>query len=119
MDDAQQRAFEEYVRGGGGFVGMHGTAATEYDWAWYGRLVGAFFADHPEVQTATIGVVNEADPSTRHLPTRWTWTDEWYNYRSDPSESVEVLLEVDKQTYEGGSMGADHLVVVPHPKTVL
>lgn len=114
LDDAQQQAFEEYIRGGGGFMGVHGAAATEYDWAWYGRLVGAFFDDHPEVQTATIDVVNEEDPSTRHLPARWTWTDEWYNYRSDPSDSVEVLLELDEQTYEGGSMGADHPIAWKH-----
>ena len=43
----QQRAFERYVRGGGGFVGVHAAADTEYGWAWYGRLVGARFRSHP------------------------------------------------------------------------
>lgn len=114
LDAAQQQAFEEYIRGGGNFMGVHGASATEYDWSWYGRLVGAFFDDHPEIQTATIDVVNEEAPSTQHLPARWSWTDEWYNFRSDPSDSVDVLLEVDEQTYEGGSMGTDHPIAWKH-----
>ena len=36
LDEAQQTAFESYVRGGGGFVGVHAAADTEYDWPFYG-----------------------------------------------------------------------------------
>jgi type 1 glutamine amidotransferase/cytochrome c2/glucose/arabinose dehydrogenase len=108
LDAGEQRAFETYVRSGGGFVGVHGAAATEYDWSWYGGLVGAFFDDHPDVQEAEVNVVNDSDPSTRHLPASWSWADEWYNFRSDPSDSVEVLLELDEESYEGGSMGESH-----------
>ena len=31
-------------RGGGGYVGVHAAADTEYGWPWYGTLVGAWFA---------------------------------------------------------------------------
>ena len=108
LNPSQQAAFEEYVQAGGGFVGVHGAAATEYEWSWYGRHLGAFFDDHPEVQSATVRVENESHPSTLDLPTPWTWTDEWYNYRTDPSDSVTVLLTVDETTYEGGTMGEEH-----------
>jgi len=108
LNEAQQTAFERYVRSGGGFMGVHGASATEYDWTWYGGLVGAFFDDHPEVQEATVRVVNDAHPSTLHLPERWARTDEWYNFRTDPSDSVEVLLALDETTYDGGTMGASH-----------
>ena len=55
LDDAQQGALERYVRGGGGFVGIHSASDTEYEWPWYGRLVGAYFASHPKgTPTATV-----------------------------------------------------------------
>lgn len=110
LDATQQREFETYVQDGGGFMGIHSAAAIEYDWSWYGNLVGAVFEDHPDVQEATLNVVNGSDPSTRHLPETWTWTDEWYNFRSAPPEDADVLLEVDEGSYEGGTMGESHPV---------
>ncbi len=47
LDDEQQAAFEQYIRSGGAFVGVHAATDTEYDWPWYGRLVGAYFKSHP------------------------------------------------------------------------
>ena len=47
LDDTQQAAFERYIRAGGGYAGIHSASDTEYDWAWYGGLVGAYFRDHP------------------------------------------------------------------------
>ncbi|MEV7203149.1 ThuA domain-containing protein [Streptomyces griseoluteus] len=35
LDSAQQRAFEGYIRQGGGYVGVHAAADTEYDWPFY------------------------------------------------------------------------------------
>ncbi len=114
LDDAQQAAFEAYVRQGGGFAGIHGAAATEYDWPWYGRLVGAFFDDHPEPQTADVLVFDRVHPSTGHLPSRLTRFDEWYNFRSNPRGSVHVLAALDEKSYEGGSMGHDHPIAWAH-----
>ena len=39
-----------YIQAGGGFVGIHAAADTEYSWPWYGKLVGAFF--HESSQTS-------------------------------------------------------------------
>lgn len=114
LDPAQQAAFEAYIGSGGGFVGVHGAAATEYDWAWYGGLVGAFFDDHPAVQPAEIQVLDRAHPSTRHLPARWSRTDEWYNFRTNPRGRVHVLMTLDETTYEGGTMGHDHPIAWAH-----
>lgn len=114
LDETQQAAFERYVQSGGGFVGIHGAAATEYDWSWYGGLVGAFFDDHPEVQEAAVQVANDAHPSTLHLPDPWLRTDEWYNFRTDPSDSVDVLLTLDETSYEGGTMGKEHPIAWLH-----
>ena len=81
LNATQQTAFESYIRGGGGYVGVHAAADTEYDWPFYGNLVGAYFASHPAIQQATVRVEDRAHPATAHLPQTWTRTDEWYNYR--------------------------------------
>jgi cytochrome c len=114
LDDAQQAAFERYVRGGGGFVGIHSASDTEYDWPWYGRLVGAYFASHPKgTPTATVRVVDRDHPATSGLPTAWERTDEWYDFKALP-QGVRVLAKVDESTYSGGKMGADHPVTWCH-----
>jgi len=108
LNDAQQAALQQYIRGGGGYAGIHAAADAEYGWAWYGQLVGAFFARHPAIQQATIKVEDKSHPSTAHLADTWVRTDEWYDFRTNPRGSVNVLLTVDESTYIEGGMGADH-----------
>ncbi|MDQ3790308.1 MAG: ThuA domain-containing protein [Actinomycetota bacterium] len=108
LNATQQTAFESYIRGGGGYVGIHSAADTEYDWPFYGELVGAYFASHPAIQQATVRVENRAHPATQHLGASWVRTDEWYNYRTNPRSTARVLATLDESTYSGGSMGADH-----------
>ena len=67
LDDAQQSAFEQYIQAGGGYVGIHSASDTEYDWPWYGDLMGAFFDNHPQIQEATINVEDKSHPSTKTL----------------------------------------------------
>jgi len=107
LDPSGKAALEAYVRGGGGFVGVHGAAATEYGWPFYGRLVGAWFDKHPPVQRATVRVEDRDHPATRHLDTAWVRTDEWYNFRTNPRPDVRVLATVDESSCSGGTMGAD------------
>ncbi|WP_248960639.1 ThuA domain-containing protein [Sphaerisporangium perillae] len=108
LDATQQTAFEHYIEGGGGFAGVHAAADTEYDWAWYGKLVGAYFKQHPAPQQATVKVEDPAHPSTAGLPAQWSRNDEWYDFRTDPRGAVHVLTSMDETSYSGGTMGADH-----------
>ncbi|MFJ5018549.1 ThuA domain-containing protein [Streptomyces griseoluteus] len=108
LNSAQQRAFEGYIRQGGGYVGVHAAADTEYDWPFYGGLAGAWFDSHPAIQPATVVVEDHAHPSTAALPARWERTDEWYNYRSNPRERAHVLASLDESSYSGGTMNGDH-----------
>ena len=108
FDAGQKAALERYIRAGGGFVGVHSASDTEYDWAWYGRLVGAYFASHPQIQRARVRIEDRGHASTEDLPTTWERTDEWYNFRADPSPHVRVLVQVDEMTYTGGTMGKNH-----------
>ena len=117
LDDNQKAAFERYIRSGGGFVGVHSASDTEYDWSWYGGLVGAYFDrihGHSKVVKATIHVIDRTHPSTMMLPAVWIRTDEWYNFATNPSGRVNVLMTVDESTYKGGTMGPDHPIAWYH-----
>ncbi len=107
LNNHQEADFERYIQAGGGFVGIHSATDTEYDWGWYGRLVGAYFNGHPKPQQAKIQVVDATHISTKHLPAEWTRTDEWYNFKK-LNKDVHVLLKIDEKSYEGGTNGNDH-----------
>ncbi|MEY2935375.1 MAG: hypothetical protein RL033_6124 [Pseudomonadota bacterium] len=112
LSDPQQGALQRYVQAGGGWVGVHSASDTEYDWPWYGQLLGndAWFRIHPAIQVAQLDVEQVAHPSTAHLPARFSLQDEWYNFRANPRSSVTVLLRLDESSYAPGegAMGSDH-----------
>ncbi|MEU1403205.1 ThuA domain-containing protein [Streptomyces sp. NPDC005728] len=108
LDTGQQNAFEDYIHHGGGYVGIHAAADTEYDWAFYGGLAGAYFQSHPAIQPATVHVEDRAHPATSALARTWERTDEWYDYRSDPRDRAHVLAALDESSYTGGTMNGDH-----------
>ena len=110
LTDEEQGAFERYIQGGGGFAGIHSASDTEYDWPWYGGLVGAYFRNHPAIQTARLVVADDAHPSSAPLPRVWNRVDEWYNFQTNPRGNVHVLLTIDERSYNvgTGAMGTDH-----------
>jgi cytochrome c len=133
LTDDQQAAFQRFIEAGHGYVGIHSAADTEYTWPWYGRLVGAYFRDHPNgTPTATVQVEDTTDPSTAGLPARWTRTDEWYNFQTydnpvtgggtsatpyDPRNNTDlhILLTTDTSTYTGAApAGTDHPIAWCH-----
>ena len=114
LNASQEAAFERFIRRGGGFVGVHSASDTEYDWAFYGGLVGAYFAGHPDIQNAAVQIEDPAHPATQSLPRTWTRRDEWYNFRQNPRSRVNVLATLDERSYTGGTMAPDHPVVWSH-----
>ncbi|WP_217133816.1 lectin [Streptomyces sp. AC558_RSS880] len=108
LGPAQQTAFEQYLGTGGGYVGIHAAADTEYDWPFYEGLAGALFQSHPAIQPATVEVEDRAHDATAHLAGTWQRTDEWYNYRTNPRTTAHVLASLDESSYSGGSMSGDH-----------
>lgn len=110
LNDAQQLEMNRWVQAGGGFVGIHAAADTEYEWPWYGELVGAYFTSHPNnpnVRDASIKVLDRNHISTKHLPETWKRTDEWYNYK-DIRPEINILMNLDEKSYEGGTNGENH-----------
>ncbi|WP_276389154.1 ThuA domain-containing protein [Eudoraea chungangensis] len=112
----QEKAFTDYIRGGGSFMGIHAAADTEYEWPWYGKLVGAYFESHPNdpnVREASMNMVDKNHASTKHLDDIWTRSDEWYNYKNI-NPDLKVLIFLDESTYEGGTNDDFHPIAWYH-----
>jgi glucose/arabinose dehydrogenase/cytochrome c551/c552/type 1 glutamine amidotransferase len=109
LDAKQEAAFERYIQAGGGFVGVHAATDTEYDWGWYGRLVGAYFDSHPAgAPEADFIVKDNTFAATAMFPDSvWHRADELYNFKKINPE-VNVLMTVDEKSYEGGKNGDHH-----------
>src|SRR5699024_6516160 len=81
---------------------------------WYGKLVGAYFSEHPRPQQAKLVVHKDQKfPVTDSLPSPWRRKDEWYNFRTAPQD-VHVLVSIDEKSYEGGTNGDNHPMVWYH-----
>ncbi|HEX5172270.1 MAG TPA: ThuA domain-containing protein [Cyclobacteriaceae bacterium] len=110
LNKQQQNDFERFIQAGGGYVGIHAAADTEYDWPWYNGLVGAYFSSHPNnpnVREAEFYVTDPNHPATQGMPERFKRTDEFYNYKSI-KDDLHVLVKIDESTYEGGTNGDNH-----------
>ncbi|HMB61524.1 MAG TPA: ThuA domain-containing protein [Eudoraea sp.] len=109
----QEEAFKNYINGGGSFMGIHAATDTEYQWPWYGQLVGAYFKSHPKQQEARIEVVDQSHPSTAHLQASWMHFDEWYNFK-DINPNLNILMKLDEGSYKGGENGNNHPIAWYH-----
>ncbi len=107
LNNQQQQAFEQFIKAGGGFVGLHSAADTEYDWPWYGELNGAYFKSHPKQQEAIFNIVDPGNISTAHLPKIWKRFDELYNFKWIGSD-LHILITIDENSYTGGANGENH-----------
>lgn len=113
LNSPQQINFERYIQAGGAYVGIHAAADTEYDWPWYGKLVGGYFVSHPPIQEATMDVLDRTHISTKHLDAKWVHKDEWYNYK-DLNPDVKVLIKLDENSYTGGANNGNHPIAWYH-----
>ena len=92
-------------RGGGNWVGVHSAADTEYNWPFYGQLVGAYFKQHPAIQPATVNVEVADHPATAGLPSPLDAHRRVVRLPDEPARDATVLMTIDESTYTGGTMG--------------
>ena len=112
LNPAQQNEFMRFIQAGGGYLGIHASADTEYDWWWYGKLVGAYFLSHPEQQEAKFVKVAPFGNGL-NLPDEWMRKDELYNYKKINPE-INVLYKLDETSYKGGENGDNHPIAWYH-----
>ncbi|MGW4462147.1 ThuA domain-containing protein [Micromonospora sp. NPDC004704] len=115
LNAAQRTAFQNFVRQGGGWVGLHAATASERDWTWYEGLVGTIFDYHPDFSSTggvfpgRIKVLDKAHPSTASLPELWERSEEWYNWRTNPTGKVHTLAQIKvRDGINGLDEGVDH-----------
>jgi PKD repeat protein/type 1 glutamine amidotransferase len=108
LTEAQQAAFEDYYRDGGGFVGVHSAIETEPSWTFLTELLGTRATRASAVTQATIKVADRVHVASKSLPEYWQRTDEWYDFASNVRGRSHVLATVDETTYSGGGNGFDH-----------
>lgn len=110
LNPEQQGEFERYIQAGGGYLGIHAASDCEYDWAWYGSLVGAYFLDHPNpdnVQKGKFNVVEKNHWATTGMPDQFERSDEFYSFKQI-NPSINVLIKIDETSYRGGKNGDNH-----------
>ncbi|MFD0745944.1 ThuA domain-containing protein [Phytohabitans flavus] len=115
LNAAQRAAFQRFIQGGGGWVGLHAATASERNWTWYEGLVGTIFDYHPDFSSTggtfpgRIKVLDKAHPSTVGLPELWERSEEWYNWRVNPTGKVHTLAQIKvRDGISGLDEGNDH-----------
>jgi type 1 glutamine amidotransferase len=103
----EEAALQDYIHHGGGFVGVHAATDCEYNWQWYGDLVGGYFKSHPKQQQAKFNIVDKDNPATAGFPDPWEHFDELYNFKY-LNPGIKVLIKIDETSYTGGANGDNH-----------
>ncbi|HSH76487.1 MAG TPA: ThuA domain-containing protein [Longimicrobiales bacterium] len=99
MDAEQRRALLDFVRDGGGFVGVHNAALTFYDEPDFGEMLGGYFRRTVgQNRLVVLRVEDREHPATRMLGSSWPIVDEFYEFGTSPwtaarpEENVDVLF---------------------------
>ena len=105
----QRKAFEEYMNGGGAWLGFHVAAYNDEDtkWPWFLDFLGGavFYGNNWPPLPATLIVEDRAHPVTRRLPASFVSpANEWYIWKPSPRlhQQVKVLLTLDPKNYPIG-----------------
>ena len=113
LSEDEQVEMQKFIQNGNGFVGVHSASDTEYEWKWYGELVGAYFKSHPEGTTNAKIIKIENGRFSKHLNLVWEVEDEWYNFNYT-NDDINVVLELDEKSYYGGENGDYHPITWYH-----
>jgi len=113
LSEDEQVVMQKFIQSGKGFVGVHSASDTEYEWKWYGELVGAYFKSHPEGTTNAKIIKIENGRFSKHLNSIWEVEDEWYNFNYT-NDDINVVLELDEKSYYGGENGDYHPITWYH-----
>jgi len=102
MSGVEKTALLDFVRSGGGFLGVHSATDTFYTWPDYLDLVGGYFNGHPWHQAVTIEVVDPGDPLVAFLGNLLQIEDEIYQISDFDYRGSHVLLRLDQSSVDLG-----------------
>ena len=75
LSDSQRRAFTDFIRAGGGFVGVHSATDTFYQWPEYREIIGGGAPGAPAPRRAVAFALGEAIELCRQVSGKRTSTD--------------------------------------------
>lgn len=105
MSGAQKAALLNFVRSGGGFLGVHSATDTFYTWPDYLDLIGGYFNGHPWHQAVTIEVVDRGNPLVGFLGNSLQFEDEIYQISDFDYRGSRVVLRLDPSSVDLGKTG--------------
>jgi uncharacterized protein len=99
FSEEQKKGLLDFVRGGGGFVGIHGATIVWYGWPGIGVMMGAFFDNHPwnaNAAAVTIKIEQPTHPVVRMFGESLRIQDEIYQFKEPYDRSkTHVLMSLD------------------------
>jgi hypothetical protein len=114
-DSSQRKAFEEYMKNGGGWMGFHfsGFALTPskypQNWDWYHNEflgAGSYLSNTWRPTPAVLRVMDKNHPVTRNLPDTFrSAASEWYRWTNDlrTNPQIDILLAIDSTSFPLGT----------------
>ncbi|MDW8034228.1 MAG: ThuA domain-containing protein [Nitrososphaerota archaeon] len=100
MNDEQKKSLINFVKNGGGFIGVHNAADTFYQFQDYGEMLGGYFKAHPWIQEVIVKVEDDNHPATNHLPRSFRVKEEVYTFRDWSRNKTHVLISLDNSSVD-------------------
>lgn len=110
----QRKAFEKYMKGGGGFIGFHFSAFALNDsdypqnWNWYHNTFlgsGEYGSNTWKPTTAVLRIENQ-HPITKDIPKTFkSAPNEWYRWSNDlrKNKDIKILVAIDESSFPLGT----------------
>jgi len=100
-EEMLKQSLVDFVKGGGGLVGIHAATDTYHTWGAYNRMMGGAFIKHPWTSNSSVSVKNLAPdhPLNQVFKSKgFDIVDEIYQFRPDTALPTErrMLLALDK-----------------------
>jgi type 1 glutamine amidotransferase len=125
MTQKEQKALEEFISLGKGWVGIHAAGLTGRQfispetsyWQWFETMMGGIiYSPHPAKQTGRIIVEDNRHPVMKDLPSSFSFYDEWYEFDKSPRRNVHVLATADETSYRPEKPMVDHPMIWTNPR---
>jgi uncharacterized protein len=93
--DEEKSALVDFLKSGHGFVGVHSSTDTLYEWGTYNKIIGGYFNNHPWHQLVRVDVVDPNSKLVSSLGKSFQITDEIYQIADFQADTSHVLLTLD------------------------
>ena len=104
---AQEKGLLNFIRGGGGFLGLHTAAASFRDSSEYHGMLNAYYLGHSKYMDFSLQITDPNDPITRGL-SDFEVTDELYYLLHNSSTSHHLMQAYDPTKEQTHVMAFKH-----------